>query len=78
MEKHKQELSLVECYFNRTKMQFESIEIESDNYAEKHFAAFPTHEEIDCFAAAEWAAAKGVEIKRLIVKEVFTLNIILV
>jgi hypothetical protein len=60
MKKHKQELSLVEYYFNKTKVQFENIEKEANSHAEEIFSAF-SNENIDSFTAAEWATEKGME-----------------
>lgn len=61
MEKHKKELSLVEGYYNRTKLQFVNIEKETDDYAESLYTSYPATEDTDQASVAEWATEQGIE-----------------
>jgi len=61
MEKHKRELSLVDGYYNRTKVQFADIESEADDYSSKLYDTFPGSEDTDPSSVAEWAMEKGIE-----------------
>jgi hypothetical protein len=60
MEKHKQELSLVDKYYSRTKVQFDDIDSEADEFANAYFNNFPGNEDTDPSSVAEWATEKGI------------------
>ena len=55
IKKHKKELSMVEDYFNRTKVQFDNIDKEADEYANSLFNNYPANEDTDPSSVAEWA-----------------------
>ena len=61
MKKHKEELLLVEKYYTRTKIQFDNIESEADEYANSWFNDFPATEDTDPGTVAEWATEKGID-----------------
>jgi hypothetical protein len=61
MENHKEELSLVEDYYNRTKPQFENIEKEVDDYANSLYKNYPGTEYTDEASVAEWATEQGIK-----------------
>lgn len=61
MEKHKKELSIVEKYFDRTKIQFENIEEEADECASTFYDEFPCTEDVDPSTVADWATEHGIE-----------------
>ena len=61
MENHKNELSLVEKNYNRTKPQFENIEKEADDYANSLYNNYPATEYTDGASVAEWATGQGIE-----------------
>lgn len=61
MGRHKKELSLVEDYYNRTRMQFIDIEKEADNYADSLYNNYHGSEDADPSSVAEWATEQGIE-----------------
>ena len=61
MSKHKEELSIVEDYYNRTKHQFDNIEKEADEYAKSFYNNYPMTEYIDQADIADKALDRGLE-----------------
>lgn len=61
METHKRELSIVRDYYDRTKVQFDDLEKETDEYANSIFQTYPATEYTDPASIAEWATDQGME-----------------
>ena len=61
IEKHKEELSLVEKYYIRSKDIFNNIEKEANDYANSLYKRYPATEDTDLLSVAEWAFEKGIE-----------------
>lgn len=62
MERLKKELSMVEDYFKRTKVQFDDIEKEADEHANTLYNNYPGTEDTDPSSVAEWATEQGIEL----------------
>lgn len=61
MEKHKEELSIVEDYYNKTKNQFNNIDKQSDEYAKSYPNNYPITEYSDLADIADKASNIGFE-----------------
>lgn len=60
METHKEELSLVEGYYFRTRGQFLDIEKEAEQCSDWLFDNYRGSEDIDPLSVAEWAIEQGI------------------
>jgi hypothetical protein len=61
MKKYQKDLSLVEIYYNKTKIHFENIEKEANDYANSVFKNYLVTENTDESSVAEFAIDKGHE-----------------
>ncbi len=64
VEKHKKELTIVEYYYNRTKLQFENIDDEVKSHCQSLYEQscknYP-NDDIDPSSLAEWISEQGLE-----------------
>jgi hypothetical protein len=66
MERHKQEIRLVEQYYERTSVQFNDIDTEARQHAINLFKDYRFDEHTDESAVAEWADEQEIEMHEML------------